>query len=412
MSFVAAIRRAFVSNLKAISMSSSEQAALQSAGIAEPTLQRYVLWRRGTMLMVVLATFLSASVSAYLTLTESDDEPDFVESMADELWEKLSGVAPTQEAEAKTDATTTEAEEEKEPSEPQTAFSLFEDVVHLLSLWILPFAALAALLLRNRFRLSYKILVTAFVFSFFVPIFFALCPWSWWGYKEAVASPGKDPMGYFHDMMDGVFEGVSYLGKLLPAVLSLVPGVLKGCLRVKTLLPESLLPGWFIVVVAPFYGLFLLVVFVAIDQVTSDPVIVSVMLLLIAAHFVYAFRAKSFTSPLLSDADYARMATSQRIVSILTVLAGLILVGTLLTTEVMGVHFVGTDPDKSLLHPIELTEYVLEFLARSLFVCALGADFFVRMNLTAWRQGKTLEGTPAAQSYDEAMQAIDHAVKA
>jgi hypothetical protein len=180
---------------------------------------------------------------------------------------------------------------------------------------------------------------------------------------------------------------------------------------VKSLLPESLLPGWFIVMVAPFYALFLLVVLVAVDQMTSDPVIISVLLLLIVAHMGYGFRAKVFTSPWVSDDDYLRMSRVQRIVGILTALAGLIIVAALLTREVMGVHFVGTDPEKSLLRPIELAEFLLEFIGRSMFVCALGADLFMRMNVAAWKQGKTLEGTAAAKSYDEAMGAIQVAVE-
>lgn len=409
MNVAATIRRAFVSNLKSVTLTGTEQSALQAQGIVDPTLQRYVIWRRATVVMVVLATLLSATVSAYRNMTEQADQPNVIQSMTDDLLERLESLSPGGSEAVKAGAA--KLEEREDAEDPQTAFGAFEDAVHLVSLWLLPAAALAALLLRNRFRLSYKILVAAFVFSFFVPIFFALCPWSWWGYQEAVISPGKQPVAYFIDQIGGLLEGAGYLVALLPAVLSLVPGVLKACLRVKSLLPESLLPGWFIVVVAPFYGLFLLVVLVAVDQVTSDPVVISVMLLLIAAHWVYGFRAKVFTNPWVADEDYLRMARVQRIVGILTALAGIIIVAALMTREVMGVHFVGLDTEKSLLRPIELAEYVLEFIGRSMFVCALGADLFMRMNVAAWRQGKTLEGTAAAKSYDEAMGAIQVAVQ-
>jgi hypothetical protein len=56
-------------------------------------------------------------------------------------------------------------------------------------------------------------------------------------------------------------EGISTVALLLPAVLSLVPGLVKGCLLVNTLVPQSLLPGWLIVMAAPLYGLFLLAIF-------------------------------------------------------------------------------------------------------------------------------------------------------
>jgi hypothetical protein len=191
MNVAATIHRAFASNLKSVSLTGAEQAALQADGIVDPTLQRYVVWRRATVVMVVLATFLSAAVSAYRTFTEPDDQPNVIQSMTDDLLERLESVAPGGSEAVKAGAD--KLEERESAEEPQTAFADFEHAVHLIALWLLPLAALATLLLKNKFSLSYRILVAAFVFSFFVPIFFALCPWSWWGYKEAVIAPGKQP---------------------------------------------------------------------------------------------------------------------------------------------------------------------------------------------------------------------------
>ena len=111
---------------------------------------------------------------------------------------------------------------------------------------------------------------------------------------------------------------------LLPTVLSLVPGVQRACLRVKTLVPESMLPGWFLVAAAPFYALFLLVIFIAINQITSEPLLLISMLLLAGAPFIYVFRADVFTRPLMTEADYLRMRRVQQVVSGATALAGLL----------------------------------------------------------------------------------------
>jgi len=172
------------------------------------------------------------------------------------------------------------------------------------------------------------------------------------------------------------------------------------------LLPQALLPGWFIVVASPLYGLFLLVVVVAVDQFTSHPAILIPLALLSAASLTYAIRADAFTRPLLCEADYRRVRGVQRIVSLMTMLAGVILVVFLATRDVFGIHLVGLDSKTSLMRPIELVEFLMEVLGRSMFISALGAEFIMRMNLTAWRQGRDLAASDTLTVYDGAMEGL------
>ncbi|MDR3403042.1 MAG: hypothetical protein P4L99_11145 [Chthoniobacter sp.] len=421
------LSRAFTSNLGAIAVSPAEQTSLAAEGIAEPTMQRYVLWRRATVLMVVIFTALSALVSTYSTFTE-EDQPGLMETFTETALEKLETIAPAAaklikpsdektapaaEKAEKTDKPETAEKAEKdekggkdEEEEQLKTMGKIADGMGLLALYALPIAALIVLFLGNRFRLAFRVMVIAFAFSFFAPMLFALCPWSWWGVAEQNVSATENPGPFLKDQAEGIMEAVGILAGLLPSVLSLIPGVQRACLRVKTLLPQALLPGWFIVVASPLYGLFLLVIVIAVDQFTSQPAILIPLALLAAASLTYAVRADAFTRPLLCEADFRRIRGVQRVVGLMTMLAGGTLVAFLATRDVFGIHLVGLDAKTSLMRPIELVEFGMEVLGRSMFVSALGAEFIMRMNLTAWRQGRDLAASETVGAYDGAMEGL------
>jgi len=303
-----------------------------------------------------------------------------------------------------------DAEEVEEIEKPKNTFEKFTDIMESAPLYVLAVMALMALFVGNNLRLSYKFLVAGFLFGFLLPMAIAVCPWSWFGEKEVSYSLAKDPVNFLKDFAEGLMEGGHYLVMLLPTVLSLVPGVLKGCMKVKNLLPQSLLPGWFVVMAAPLYGLFLLVIFIAVDQVTAEPLILAGLGLVVLAHFVYVFRAEAFTAPLLGEADQKRLKSAMLTVTAITAAGGILLLTFLLTRQVMGVHLFGTDPKKALMQPLDLVEYALEFVARSMFMTALSVDLFMRMNLAAWRHIRALAGAPGAMEYQQSMDALEKVV--
>ncbi|HEV7405703.1 MAG TPA: hypothetical protein VGO11_22355 [Chthoniobacteraceae bacterium] len=439
------LRTAFNSNLATVSVPESARAALESKGITQPTLQKYIVWRRATILMVVIGTLLAAGVSTFDTATDEDDEGviDTIKAnIFTMLQEKVPAAAPLlrtvlgqdekedekkeekkedekekctkEDADAgakKEDADDQKKESSKNADEDQSddvkLMGKIVDYVHLASLYVLPFTALVALLLGNRLTASYRVLLAGFLFSFFVPILVELCPWSWWGIHEPTLSPGENPLAFAKEKAEGLFEAVGAIAGLLPAVLSLVPGVVKGCLRVKTLLPQSMLPGWLIVMAAPLYGLFLLAIFVALDQFTSQPFILAGFGLVTASSLVYAFRPSAFTRPLITPEDFSRMKNVQRVVGLLTAAGGLLLLGYLLTREFLGVHLLGTDQKTALMRPIDVVEFLFETIARGMFVTALSADLFLRANLNSWKHQRALAASPAAAEYDAAMEAMD-----
>ena len=59
------------------------------------------------------------------------------------------------------------------------------------------------------------------------------------------------------------------------------------------------------------------------------------------------------------------------------------------------------------LGPLDLAGFLLEFIGRSLFMTVLGADLFMRMNLSTWQHHRTLAGSSAAEGYDRVMVAME-----
>jgi hypothetical protein len=403
------IRRAFSANPRAIPVSDRENRTLEAWGIQQPVIRSYLAWRRSVMFAVIIFTLLSAGLMTYRTFWESGEQLDVLQTMAEHFrLNELRALQPESDADITQAAekANEEIEEEDEEEDPQTAFGRFTEAVELISLNILPLAALAVAAQWTRFQISSRIMVSAFAFSFLVPLLIGLCPWSWWGYVEPTYDSRTQPLDYFKLQAEGLWEGMQYLVALLPTVLSLVPGVQRACIRVKFLLPESILPGWFLVMASPFYALFLLVVFVALNQFHSHPFFFAGMLLLIFAPLCYVARADDFTKPLSAEEDYRRIFAVKRVAGAMTALAGLLLLAYLTTHQAFGVHLLGLDYKNSLLVPLDVVEFLLEILARSMFVTVLVADLFMRMNLKAWKNSREFGSSTEAESYDRVLEEL------
>lgn len=415
------VTRAFNSKVKDMALTPEEEQQYQTIGVSEPTIQRYLTWRKASLLMVIVATLLSAAIATYSTYMEDEDAPDVVETLKEAVLKKVGAaqaILPpeTAAATAKEAAAAAlekkaraEGEEEtakgeagkKDEEEPEPLAGRIVDGMHTLALYAMPIAAVLVVFLGHKYRLAYRVLVGAFLFSFFAPIIVEMLPMSFWeaAKPEDAASLTDEAKEYVRDLL----EGARVLAALLPAVLSLIPGVQKACLRIKGLLPQSVLPGWFVVVASTLYGLFLLVIFVAIDQVTSELAILGSIALLALASLFYGFRAGVVTRPLLAEEDFRRMRGLQLTVLGITLLAGIILVAFLATTEFNGIHLVGTDPKKSLMSPIDVISFGVEIIGRSMFVSVVGAELMMRLNLMSWIQNKAVAASDSAAQYDDAM---------
>ena len=207
---------------------------------------------------------------------------------------------------------------------------------------------------------------------------------------------------------------------LMPAVLSLLPGVLRGCLRIKALLPQSVLPGLFLVAATPLYVLLFLVIFTTLNQLIGDLLLILGIMAVLGAPMLYLLNARTFIRPLRSDEEVARIGTIQKTVLIvigiglsLIIVYGFTHTITLpsATGGVRRLALLGLDSDSSVLQiwKPDVIQFPIEFIVRSLFTTVLVADLFMLMNLQLWRHTKEFQASPEAASYDRLMSEIEEA---
>jgi hypothetical protein len=120
-----------------------------------------------------------------------------------------------------------------------TWFGDLADLLWSLSFYAMPATALLALLLWNRPQVSRTLLLAGWCASFLVPVAIALTPWNWWTVEPP---PPMTPAARLARQYERIAEGLAwsnyYVFVLSPAVLALVPGLLRACVRIKRLLPE------------------------------------------------------------------------------------------------------------------------------------------------------------------------------
>jgi len=204
------VSRAFNSKVKDMAITPEEKAGLEAAGIVDPTIQRYLLWRKASICMVIVATVLSALVSTYSTYMEDEDQPDVLESLTEMVLKQFQMAVPSAKAlgissdtidaakaaaapavaaakeavagsdEKKDEAEKGAAEEKKEEEGKKPLGEKIEDAVHLFTLYAMPIAALFVLSLKNRFRLAFRVMAGTFLISFFLPMIMQMLPWSLW----------------------------------------------------------------------------------------------------------------------------------------------------------------------------------------------------------------------------------------
>jgi hypothetical protein len=346
---------------------------------ASPLLPRYLTWRRSMLTLVLVCTGLTAAIDTASKLTAGP-------RLSFTILLKL--------------------EPESGPVE-QTLFGDLADLIWLLSFYAMPVSALLAAVFWARPRVSRSILLAGWIASFLVPVAIALTPWSWWSIEPPPPATLEARLArQYERVAAGLGWGYYYVVVLSPAVLALVPGAIRACIRVKLLLPEATLPGWFLVAAAPLNGLLVLVMFVALAQVAPSPLLLAGMLLWLAAPLVYLTRARVYTRPLSSADELRRVWRVQALAWFLALGSAACLIAYAATWEVFGLRLVGLDPKSSLYRPWQVIRYFLDFSGRALFVTVLGADLLLQATLSAWRDQRAFTATPAAEEYDRLMEKL------
>lgn len=350
------VKRALEWNLRATPVTADETRELISLGVDDEESRKYHAWRRSVLTVILLfggVTVLLDTISA---------------AAADHS--NLSG------------------------------FGGFLEVLQIASLLVMPVMALRALRVWSRHKRSRRIAAIGWIVSFGAPLLFALIP----------VTARYDVDGGIRDQVRLV-GAMAYYITLMPTVLALIPGIMRACLRIKVLLPQSILPGWFLVGAAPIWMFLFMVIFVTVNQLAGDFLLIVGVLAITGAPLLYLLHVALITRPLSSDDDQKRLLQIQRQVRlILTVGIGFLLLW-LFTASMFGKDLIGIDADKSMIRPwsIDLIRLPVEFVSHSMFTMCLAADLFMVMNLSVWKHTKEFVGSAAAGDYDRRMNEIEEA---
>src|SRR5262245_1691660 len=135
--FLPIIQRAFSSNLRSLPVTDGERAQLETAGIAEPTIHHYLVWRRSVLIVVVLAAVLGALLG---TVREFGILGEKSGTGFDRLWDEVVSVFQgLEESEDKDDMAAPAADEP-----PVPILGRIADAIELAAPYALLLAALAA----------------------------------------------------------------------------------------------------------------------------------------------------------------------------------------------------------------------------------------------------------------------------
>lgn len=355
--------RCFTWNLGAVVPSDAERSQLQAHGIEEKTAQQYLVWRRSLLFLVVGVTGLSALLGTI---------------------GRLIGLASVGSQGA---------------SMTLTGFGMILETVEIVALFALPLMALLAAVLWQRPRASHRLLVVGWAVTFLLPLVLALLPIRWRIHIELGAmAPEQEQMvmGFINTLV-----AITMLFMQLPVVLSLVSGTIAGCVRVKALLPRALVAGWFLVAASCFQALLLLVLFVVLNYLSGNVVLILAALLGLLAPLVAIAGASLYTRPLSSE-EVSGIGVNRIIYASVAVPAAVLFVVALFTARVFGAPIVGFS-EPYVMSVWKLLELAISYFGRSMFMTVLAVDLFVRINLSVWRESAKPGAAAGAAPHEETM---------
>jgi hypothetical protein len=301
---------------------------------------------------------------------------------------------------------------DKDESEALSGFGLFVLYVEALALFALPTCAVLAANAYDRLAASSRLVVLGAAITIGVPIAFAFIPAHLLLDLKLDKSATAEQVETARSGVGFVF-GVYFYVLLLPTVLSLLPAASRACVRMKSFLPQSLVPGWGLVATVPLFVLLTLATFVLLYQFVGNFLLVLGLLLWIGAPLMYLTKFRLLTRPVTDRRDMDALAKTQFLVLGMITAGVILLIIYLFTAKLGQVSLVGTDKDKSLVRPwsLEIHKKWIEYVGRSLFLTVLFADLLLRMALSVWREEKAFAGSDGAAKFDDTMSGLSGAIE-
>jgi GYF domain 2 len=364
------LRRTTAANPSLIACTPEEEQKLTQMGY-DPVVKKYAVWRRAVLWVSVVPT-LFAALFGLIDLLAMDEDP-------------------------------------------KSYFSAIGTILLFLqafSLFALPVAGAYAAMNYDQLSKSMRVLLWGGAVAVGVPLLVAFMP----------AGIMLDPKPRPEETVAGVearkrafdiLMGIQFYVFLTPLVLSLLPAVSRGCVRVKGFLPESLVPGWGLVASIPLFVLLTLATFVMIYHMASNFLLLLGLSLWIGAPLIYLTKYKLLTRPITESQDIQALAKTQLYVLAAIALGILLILIYLFTATFDGKTLLGTSKRDSHLRiwSLDLHRIWIEYLGRSLFLTVLFADLLVKMAVMIWREERAFAGTGAAANFDRTMSGFGEAAE-
>ncbi|HQR07708.1 MAG TPA: hypothetical protein PLN21_12850 [Gemmatales bacterium] len=383
------IRRAFSWQLHSVNVTEGERAKLLNRGVTHDPLHRYAVWRRSVLLVVLVPSLIDGMLSTINLLSGG--------------------------------------------REGLTDLGKLLTIINTVVIWALPISTILAIRSWTSLRSSQRILIIGWILTFIPPFLIALVPADLW-FHAHLSQDQATSLDREHSMLQ-TLNGLHVTLTLLPTVLAILPGLIRACLRVKTLLPAATLPGWFLVMTTPFYLLLVLVALIALNNLAGSPLLVLGMLFTMTGSMIYVWKNDLFIRP-LSTSETPAINRAHQLSRIAGMTGALLLLAYLFTKKVFGLQLVGLHAQTSLawlwenhrqLHlkpeqavasaqsvfwigEVSLFQLIMQYCGRTLFMTTVFADALVRMTMIAWDQTKRFDTTPAAIEYYETMEDMKRAI--
>ncbi len=353
--------RATATNAAAIQPTRAEDEQLTQAGLHDSISRKYAVWRRAVLWVSVLPSGLAALFG-------------FINAIATD-------------------------------SDPYNGFGILVLYLEALVFMILPACAVCAALEYDHLTTSRRWVLLGAIVSIVFPLMIAFIPASW-------LLVGKmDLQDHFTARGELAFK-LYFL--LVPMLLALLPAMSRACIRVKTFLPQSLVPGWALVAGAPWFALLTLATFVLIYQSFGNVLLILGLALWIGAPLLFLTKYQLLTRPVTDKRALNSLASTQMVVMGIIVAGVLLLIIYLFTAKIGPMSLMGSDKHDSLLRPwsLDIHKKWIEYLGRALFMTVLFADLLTRMALSVWREERALSNAPSVIEFDKNMSDLSDAIDA
>lgn len=215
------------------------------------------------------------------------------------------------------------------------------------------------------------------------------------------ALPAKEMLDFDHlredtrplaEMGLGTIVGLRLFFLIGPRAIALFPGVIRSSMALKTLVPESPLPGWASTFVAPLYSIFLLVVFALVNQIQGNFLLVLALTCLMVSPLIYLWQGREILRPQREDEVSDVVGRLRRRSGMLTSLGVLF----------FGIFFIDIEMSFG-----DILKFVISIIGNVVLLTVVAADLLLALLHHGHAQSKALVESKLEDSLEERFAALE-----